>query len=84
MKTTFGAAAVGLALLICGRWFDVEALTRVGSFILPLSFLYGGFFKAEQSTVLKITLIVIGGVLLLATAQTLNFTGMNFGPLFGR
>ncbi|OGO00492.1 MAG: hypothetical protein A2Y90_05785 [Chloroflexi bacterium RBG_13_52_12] len=84
MKVTFCAAALGLLLLVLGSWLDVEALTKIGIFILPLAFLWGGLFKAEQSMALKITLLAIAAILLVSAFASLTFSGMNFGGgLFG-
>ena len=83
MRETFGAAALGLLLLVLGNWIDVEALTKIGVFILPLSFLWGGLFKAEQSLALKITMLAIAGVLLVLAFESLTFSGINLVGLLG-
>ncbi len=83
MRETFIAAAVGLALLVAGSWADIEACTNIGTFIVPLAFLWGGLLKGEERFGLRITLLIIGGVLLAMAIQKLAITGLNFGSLLG-
>lgn len=83
MRGTFFAASLGLLLLVLGSWIGNEPLTMIGIFILPLSFLWGGLFKAEESMPVKITLLAIAGVLLVSAIQVLTVSGMNIGSLFG-
>ncbi len=83
MRETFIGAAVGLALLVAGAWAENEACSRIGTFILPLAFVWGGLMKGEERFGLRITLLIIGGVLLAMAVQMLTFSGFSLGSLFG-
>jgi hypothetical protein len=81
VKESFGAAAFGFLLLLIGAWVDVEALRMLGIFIMPLAVLYGGVYKTEESLPLKITVLAIGGLLLIAAMQVLA-SGLTLSKLF--
>jgi len=83
MRETFIGAAVGLALLVAGSWADCEACTNIGTFILPLAFLWGGLMKGDEGFGLRITLLIIGGVLLAMAVEMLAISGFSFGSIFG-
>jgi hypothetical protein len=79
MKEAFGAAAFGFLLLVIGAWADVEALRFIGILIMPLSFLYGAAFKADDSMAMKITMTAIGGIILAASVSVLSTGGLLSG-----
>jgi hypothetical protein len=80
----FGGAAIGLLLLVIGNGIDNKGTMLAGMFILPLSFLWGGMFRSENSTAQKITLLAIGGVLMVLSVESLFTTGsINLGSLLG-
>jgi hypothetical protein len=82
VKESFGAAGFGFLLLLIGAWADVEALRMIGIFIMPLAVLYGGVFKTEDSVPLKITMLAIGGLLLVVAMQVLA-SGLNLSSFLG-
>ena len=50
-------------------------LILIGTYILPLSLLWGGMFLSEESTPLRVTLLAIGGIVLMMSVM--------FGSLIG-
>ena len=82
MKEMFGAAVLGLLLLVIGGGIENEALTLAGIFILPATFLWGGLYKTEDSVPLKITFLAIAGALLAVATQVLA-SGISLGSLLG-
>ena len=83
MLEVFGAAAIGLALLVIGNGVENKPVSLIGIFILPLAFLWGGLYKAEESTPLKITFLAIAGLLLALAVESLFTTGINLRGLLG-
>jgi hypothetical protein len=83
MRETFIGAAVGLALLVAGSWAENEACTNIGTFILPLAFVWGGLMKGDERFGVRITLLIIGGVLLAMAIHMLTFSGFSLGNIFG-
>ena len=45
-------------------------LVIIGTYILPLSLLWGGLFLSEESTPLRITLLAIGGIVLIMSVAS--------------
>lgn len=83
MMGVFGGAAIGLLLLVIGNGINNKGTMLAGIFILPLSFLWGGLYRSENSLAQKITLLAIGGVLLVLSVESLFTTGINLGSLLG-
>lgn len=54
-------------------------LMVIGVYILPLSLLWGGMLLSEESTPLRVTLLAIGGIVLMMSVVT----GSLFGALAG-
>lgn len=80
MQEMFGAVAVGFLLLVIGNGTGKEWVFLVGGLISPLAFLWGALFKSEGSLPVKITLLAIGGLLMVATTQL--FGGASLSSFF--
>jgi hypothetical protein len=61
---------VALLLLVIGAATGTEGVAYAGIFILPLVLFCGGLLLTEETTPIRVTLLVLGGVLLLAVALT--------------
>jgi len=61
---------VALLLLVIGAATGTEGVAYAGIFILPLVLFCGGLLLAEETTPIRVTLLVLGGVLLLTIALT--------------
>jgi hypothetical protein len=61
---------VALLLLVIGAATGTEGVAYAGIFILPLVLFCGGLLLAEEAAPIRVTLLVLGGVLLLAIALT--------------
>jgi len=61
--------AVALLLLIIGATTETEGVAYAGIFILPLTLLCGGLFLTEETTPIRVTLLVFSGLLLLGVAS---------------
>ena len=71
ITATFIAVAVGLLLIVIGVGTRNEGVTLAGTFILPLALIWGGFFLEEQSLPVKVTLLAIGGLIIVALIRSL-------------
>jgi len=69
MKELFGAVALGFLLLVIGIGTGTEWVFFAGALISPLALLWGGLFKSEESMPIRITLLAIGGLLMVVTTQ---------------
>lgn len=69
MRELFGAVAVGLLLLVIGIGTGTEWVFYAGAFILPLALLWGGLFKSEQNTPVRVALLAVAGLLIAVTMQ---------------
>jgi hypothetical protein len=61
----FIAVAIGLLLRIIGMHEGEAGLIFVGTFILPLSLIWGGLFLKGQELPVRAALLVTGGLALL-------------------
>jgi hypothetical protein len=61
---------VALLLLVIGAATGTEGVAYAGIFILPLVLFCGGLLSTKEPTPVRVTLLVLGGVLLLAVALT--------------
>ena len=61
---------VALLLLVIGAATGTEGVAYAGIFILPLVLFCGGLLLTEEIAPIRVTLLVLGGVLLLAVALT--------------
>ena len=73
--------ALGMALQYIGyRLSEPNAdLIIIGSYILPLSLLWGGMFLSEESTPLRVTLLAAGGLILMMTVISGSLIGTILG-----
>jgi len=69
MRELLGAVAVGFLLLVIGIGTATEWVFFAGAFVSPLALLWGGLFKSEESMPIRITLLAIGGLLMVVTTQ---------------
>jgi hypothetical protein len=60
---------VSLLLLVIGAATGTEGVAYAGIFILPLTLFCGGFLLTAESIPIRVTLLVFGGLLLLAVAS---------------
>jgi hypothetical protein len=51
---------------VIGVGASVKWVTYAGKFILPAALFWGGFYLKEESTGVRITLIVLAGVVVIA------------------
>jgi hypothetical protein len=65
---------VAFLLLIIGYATGVEGVTYAGAYILPVTIFCGGFLLTEETIPIRVTLFVIGGVLLIAVTL-ISLTG---------
>jgi len=63
---TFGGILLGILLLVIGVGASVKWVTYAGKFILPAALFWGGFYLKEESTGVRITLIVLAAVVVIA------------------
>jgi len=54
-------------------------LIVIGTYILPLSLLWGGMFLSEESTPLRVTLLAIGGIVLMMSVVSGSIVGAVLG-----
>lgn len=72
MREMAAALALGLLLAIIGAGTGVEWLYLIGVLILPLALLWGAFYRVEDDTKLKITLLAMAGIIMAAMVMTLS------------
>jgi hypothetical protein len=63
---TFGGILLGILLLVIGVGASVKWVTYTGKFILPAALFWGGFYLKEDSVGVRITLIVLAGIVVIA------------------
>ena len=57
--------ALGLLLRVIGADIGNYEVNLAATFILPLSLFWGGLFLKEDSTAIRITLLAIGGLIVI-------------------
>ena len=66
LKTiVFVAVLIGILLLTIGDSQSTKWAIYAGRFIIPTALFLGGFYLKEESTSLRVTLLILGGVLVL-------------------
>ena len=77
---------LGMAMQYIGyRLSEPNAdLIVIGTYILPLSLLGGGLLLSEESTPLRVTLLAIGGIILMASVVSGSLIGAlsSFGGFY--
>lgn len=74
MLVLFIAIAIGLLLIVIGIHAGEEGPMFAGIFILPLALIGGGLFLEGQRQPVRVTLLVIGGLIILGTTQLLSMS----------
>lgn len=64
--TTFIAAVIAPVLVGIGILVEDSKLTFAGIFVLPFALIWGGLFLEGQKLPVRVTLLAIGGLLLLS------------------
>jgi hypothetical protein len=59
---TFGGILLGVLLLVIGIGASIKWVTYAGKFILPAALFWGGFYLKDENVGVRITLIVLAGV----------------------
>jgi len=72
--TVFIAVAVGLLLTVIGMHAGEEGPFFAGIFILPLALIGGGLFLKGQKLPVRVTLLAIGGLIILSATQLLSMS----------
>ena len=71
-RTTIVAGLVlSLLLMYIGSAANSRGTALVGSYLLPLVIFGGGILSTEQSTAVRVTMLVFGGLLLLMIGSPL-------------
>ena len=70
----FVAIALGLLLLLIGYDTRTEGLVFTGTFILPLTLIWGGLFLTRESGPIRVTLLVFGLIILTILLSTWGVT----------
>lgn len=68
----FIAIAIGLLLIVIGMHAGEKGPMFAGIFILPLSLIGGGLFLEEQRQPVRVTLLALGGLIILGATQLLS------------
>jgi hypothetical protein len=71
---TFIAVALGLLLMVVGMHAGAEGPLFAGIFILPLALIWGGLFLEGQRQPVRVTLLAIGGLIILGATQLLSMS----------
>ena len=75
----FGAILLGILLLVIGDSRNVNWLIYAGKFILPVALFWGGFYLKEENTAVRITLLALGGVMVVSGLLGLSSIASLFG-----
>jgi hypothetical protein len=62
----FAGILLGLLLLVIGDSRNISGVTYAGKFILPAALIWGGLYLKEESAGIRITLLAVGGVMIIA------------------
>lgn len=75
--------ALGLVLQYIGYRLSEPNpdLILIGSFLIPLSLLWGGLFLSEEGTPLRVTLLAVGGIILMISGSLIG-TILSLGSLY--
>jgi hypothetical protein len=72
---------IAFLLLIIGYATGVEGVTYAGSYILPVTLFCGGFLLTEETLPVRVTLLAVGGILLIAVTL-ISLTGTTVVGMF--
>lgn len=88
MNSNWGKRTVMLAGIVLGLAMQYTGyrlpepnadLILIGSYLLPISLLWGGMFLSEESTPLRVTLLAIGGIILMTSVVSGSLIGAMLG-----
>ena len=62
----FTCILLGLFLLVIGDSRNIKWVIYAGKFILPAALLWGGFYLKKESVAARVTLLALGGIMIVA------------------